>query len=187
MVTPIRLYPLNCTLYCCTLTRRQPSALVALSSAFVSDFLFQVLQCTLHWLQLSQHFLFAISFRNQQFFLNSFFCWKWAGSYHNAWLWTHHSLLLEFLYPLAQFNPVCSYIFSCVAFQPLYEGPYAVLRCGPCSFTIRVGSRDEVVAVSRLKACTAADTMPGSPSHRITQVVGFLDKKSILGAISRVV
>ncbi len=50
-----------------TLTRRQPSALVALSSAFVSDFLFQVLQCTLHWLQHSLHFLLAISFRNQQF------------------------------------------------------------------------------------------------------------------------
>jgi hypothetical protein len=42
-------------------------------------------------------------------------------------------------------------------FQPLYDGPYAVLHCGPRSFTIRVGSRDEVIAVSRLKACTAAD------------------------------
>jgi hypothetical protein len=50
--------------------------------------------------------------------------------------------------------------------QPLYNGPYAVLRCGPRSFTIRVGSRDEVVAVSRLKACTAADATPGSPRHR---------------------
>ncbi len=49
-----------------SLTHRQPSAPVALSSAFVSDFLYQVLQCALHWLQLSQHF-FAISFRNQQF------------------------------------------------------------------------------------------------------------------------
>ncbi len=46
--------------------------------------------------------------------------------------------------------------------QSLYDGPYAVLRCGPRSFTIRVGSRDEVVAVSCLKACTAADAMPGS-------------------------
>ncbi len=47
--------------------------------------------------------------------------------------------------------------------QPLYDGPYAVLRRGPHSFTIRVGSRDEVVAVSRLKACTAVDATPGSP------------------------
>ncbi len=30
-------------------------------------------------------------------------------------------------------------------------------------FTIRVGSRDEVVAVSHLKACMAADATPGSP------------------------
>jgi hypothetical protein len=50
--------------------------------------------------------------------------------------------------------------------QPLYDGPYAVLPRGPRSFTIRVGSRDEVVAVSRLKACTAADTTPGSPRRR---------------------
>jgi hypothetical protein len=46
--------------------------------------------------------------------------------------------------------------------QPLFDGPYAVLRCGPRSFTIRVGSQDEVVAVSRLKACTAANVTPGS-------------------------
>ncbi len=50
--------------------------------------------------------------------------------------------------------------------QPLYDGPYAVLCRGPHSFTIRVGSRDEVVAISRLKACTAADTPPGSPRRR---------------------
>jgi hypothetical protein len=50
--------------------------------------------------------------------------------------------------------------------QPLYDGPNAVLRRGPRSFTIRVGSRDEVVAVSHLKACTAADAIPGSPRCR---------------------
>ncbi len=47
--------------------------------------------------------------------------------------------------------------------QPLYDGHYAVLHRGPCSFTILVESRDEVIAVSRLKACTAADATPGSP------------------------
>jgi hypothetical protein len=46
--------------------------------------------------------------------------------------------------------------------QPLYDGPYAVLRRGPRSFTIRVGSRDEMVAISRLEACTVADATPGS-------------------------
>ncbi len=50
--------------------------------------------------------------------------------------------------------------------QPLYDSPYAVLHRGPRSFTIRVGSRDEVVAVSRRKACTAADATPGSPRRR---------------------
>jgi hypothetical protein len=50
--------------------------------------------------------------------------------------------------------------------QPLYDGPYTVLRRGLRSFTIRVGSRDEVIAVSRLKACTAADATPGSPRLR---------------------
>jgi hypothetical protein len=50
--------------------------------------------------------------------------------------------------------------------QPLYDGPYAVLRRGPRSFTIRVESLDEVVPVSRLKACTAADATPGSPRCR---------------------
>jgi hypothetical protein len=44
--------------------------------------------------------------------------------------------------------------------------PLAVLRRGPRSFTIRVGSRDKVVAVSRLKACTAGDAMPDSPRRR---------------------
>jgi hypothetical protein len=50
--------------------------------------------------------------------------------------------------------------------QPLYDGPYAFLRRGPCSFTIRVESWNEVLAVSCLKACTAADATPGSPRRR---------------------
>jgi hypothetical protein len=50
--------------------------------------------------------------------------------------------------------------------QQLYNGPYTVLHRGLCSFTIRVGPRDEVIAVSRLKACMAADVTPGSPRRR---------------------
>jgi hypothetical protein len=42
--------------------------------------------------------------------------------------------------------------------QPFYDSPFAVLRCGPCSFTICVGSRDKVIIVNRPKACLAADT-----------------------------
>jgi hypothetical protein len=34
--------------------------------------------------------------------------------------------------------------------QLLYNGPYVVLRHGPRSFTIRVGSWDEAVAIGRL-------------------------------------
>jgi hypothetical protein len=41
-----------------------------------------------------------------------------------------------------------------------------ILRRGPHSFTIRVGLWDEVVAVSRLKACTTVDATPGSPRRR---------------------
>ncbi len=44
--------------------------------------------------------------------------------------------------------------------QPLYDGPCVVLRRGPCSFTIRVGSRDELVAISRLKGTVARDFLP---------------------------
>ncbi len=35
--------------------------------------------------------------------------------------------------------------------------PYADLRRGPCSFTIRVGSRFLVVSISHLKTCTDSD------------------------------
>jgi hypothetical protein len=45
-------------------------------------------------------------------------------------------------------------------------GIYTVLRRGPRSFTIRVGSRNEVIAINHLKACTAADATSGSPRHR---------------------
>jgi hypothetical protein len=74
VVTPIRLYPLYCTLYPCTLTltRRQLQALVALSFAFVSEVFILILQCALHWLQLSKRFSLTIPLRNPQI-LSSFF------------------------------------------------------------------------------------------------------------------
>jgi hypothetical protein len=50
--------------------------------------------------------------------------------------------------------------------QPLYDGPYAVIRRGGRSFTLKVGSREEIIAVSRLKACTAADAAPGNARCR---------------------
>jgi hypothetical protein len=47
--------------------------------------------------------------------------------------------------------------------QPLYDGPFTVICRSGRSFSLQVGSRKEIVAVSRLKACTAA---PSSPRHR---------------------
>ncbi len=38
--------------------------------------------------------------------------------------------------------------------QQPYDSPHAVLHHGPHSFTIRVGSREEIISVSHLKACT---------------------------------
>jgi hypothetical protein len=50
---------------------------------------------------------------------------------------------------------------------PPLHGPYAVLQRGPApSLSGRVGSRDEIISVSRLKACTDADTMSGSQRRR---------------------
>jgi hypothetical protein len=53
-------------------------------------------------------------------------------------------------------------------FHPFSRSTTAPTRFSPrpLSFTIRVGSRDEVVAISRLKACTAVDATPGSPCCR---------------------
>jgi hypothetical protein len=47
-----------------------------------------------------------------------------------------------------------------------YDSRYDVVRWGPRSFTIRVRSRDEIISVSRLKACMQADATPGSPRCR---------------------
>jgi hypothetical protein len=46
---------------------------------------------------------------------------------------------------------------------PPLHCPYGVVQRRPRSFTIRFGSRDEIVSVSHLKACTEADATPGSP------------------------
>ncbi len=78
MVTPIRLYPLHCTLYYCTLTptltRRQLSAPVTISPAFVSDFCFKF--CSVHSIGYTFHSTFCLRFRleiSSSFFPNSVF------------------------------------------------------------------------------------------------------------------
>jgi hypothetical protein len=50
--------------------------------------------------------------------------------------------------------------------RPLYDDPYAVIRHGGRSFTLQIGSREEVVGVSCLKACTTTDAVPETPSRR---------------------
>jgi hypothetical protein len=44
--------------------------------------------------------------------------------------------------------------------------PSVVIRHSAHSFTLQVGPSEEIVTVSRLKACTAADAVPGSPRRR---------------------
>jgi hypothetical protein len=64
--------------------------------------------------------MLAISFRNQQFFQNSYFP---VGSKQRATTtldYEHVFRCSQFSRcSLAQFNPVCSYIFVCVTFQPI--------------------------------------------------------------------
>ncbi len=66
-VVPFALY----TVLLYTHTHTHTLAIISASRSFsrlCKWFLFQVLQCTLHWLHLSQHYLLTILFRNQQFF-----------------------------------------------------------------------------------------------------------------------
>jgi hypothetical protein len=49
---------------------------------------------------------------------------------------------------------------------PLYDSPYSVIHRGGRCFTLQIGIREEVVAISHLKACTTADAVPGNPWRR---------------------
>jgi hypothetical protein len=62
--------------------------------------------------------------------------------------------------------------------QPLYDGPYVVLRGGPHSLTIRFRSRDEVVPVSRLKACTGDSRCHAWQPVTPRQTAGFMPRRS---------
>ncbi len=106
MVTPIRLYPSYCTLYLCTLTLTcwQLHALVALSSAS-GDISFQLLRCTLHWLQLNKRFSLSISLRNQQTFFLLFFLLEVGRSYHSTQFLNTFSLPVFPYFVLHSFRP----------------------------------------------------------------------------------
>jgi hypothetical protein len=111
VVTLIRLYPLYCTLYLCTLTltRRHPQALVALSFTFVSEFFASISRCTLHWLQLRKLFLLLVSLRNLQTFCFILFVGSWPEL-------PQHSILNTFVFSLVFCCIVAS--FSCTVFDP---------------------------------------------------------------------
>jgi hypothetical protein len=116
VVTLIRLYPLYCTLYLSTLTltRWQLPAQVALSFVFVSDSFRSILQCTLHWLQLSKRFLLKFHVEIYNF---SFFLLEVGRSYHSTQFWTH------------LFS--CCAIFSCAVFSLLHS-----FSCCTCFSTL---------------------------------------------------
>ncbi len=115
VVTPIRLYPLYCTLYPCTLTLtcRHLQALVAFSFAFISNIFASISWCTLYWLQLHKLFLLPISLRNLQTFCFILF----VGSCPEL---PQHSILNTFVFLL---------VFSVLL--PVFLAQFSTLGCHP--------------------------------------------------------
>ncbi len=133
VVTPIRLYPLHCTLYLCTptLTRQHLQALVALFHALVSDISFQFLRCALHWLQLCKLLKLPISLGNHKNLSSHSFCWKLteatttlnfehicfitrilSNSSHSSRPWAQPTDFIN----CCCFNPVHPFLLLCVIF-----------------------------------------------------------------------
>ncbi len=118
MVTPIRFYPLHCTLYCCTLTHQQSSALVALSPVFVCDFCFKF--CSVHSIGYNFHSTFCLRFRLE---INSILQIHFsAGSKQRATTtldFEHIFVALSFLVVrLHSLTLFARAFFVCVTFQP---------------------------------------------------------------------
>ncbi len=130
VVTPIRLYPLHCTLHLCTLTltRRHLQALVTLSHALVSDISFQISRCALHWLQLRKLLQLQISLGNPQILFFILFCWKVAEATttlnfeHVCYIaFSHFSTLgsaHRFLLTVAVLTSLTRFYFLCHFFCP---------------------------------------------------------------------
>ncbi len=50
--------------------------------------------------------------------------------------------------------------------RPLYDGPYAVIRCSLHHFTLRIGDKEDKVSTLRLKPCTDPTALPVLPRVR---------------------
>ncbi len=61
--------------------------------------------------------------------------------------------------------------------QPLYDGPYTVLRRSLHHFTLRIGDKEDKVSTLRLKPCTDPTAPPAQPRvrGRLPAAVRFRD------------
>jgi hypothetical protein len=138
----MRLYPLYCTLYYCTLTLTfthcQPSALVALSFTFVSDSVFKFY--SVHFIGYNFHSTFRLQFHLEiiSFFPNSVFLLEVSRELPQCSIlntlpiasifslllcavsspWLPDTQLTNLV--SGYFNPVCYSVFVCVTFQPMF-------------------------------------------------------------------
>ncbi len=140
VVTPIRLYPVFCTMYLCTLTltRWQLQVLVTLSFAFVSDVSFQFY--SEHFIGYNSASVFRSRFCLEIYkLLFSFFLLEVGCSYHSTQFWTRLShcsyfctLFLRSFDPGQRFspahffvpgyfNPIHNFYFVGVTFSPTVQ------------------------------------------------------------------
>merc|ERR1712035_115255 len=74
--------------------------------------------------------------------------------------------------PLRPLPPDCSHVYvreeaaKKSALSPLYRGPYTVLRRTRNTVRLRMGDREDTVAVARVKPCRSIDPVPAVPPHR---------------------
>jgi hypothetical protein len=70
--------------------------------------------------------------------------------------------------------------------QPLYDGPYAVIRRSLHHFTLRIGNKEDKVSTLCLKPCTDPTATPAQPRVRGRLLLGFFpaqDRGAPLGAL----
>ena len=74
--------------------------------------------------------------------------------------------------PLRPLPPDISHVFvreevaKKSSLSPLYRGPYEVLRRTRNTVRLRIGDREDTVAVARVKPCRTSDPVPATPPRR---------------------